>query len=513
MTFKVLFGQFMHETNTFSVQPGDVPAFHKMFLYRGADAVAHLRDTNSEYAGFMDAAQRFDWTPLHTVAASANPCGKITDAAWHALGGLILAGALEPDIDGVLLALHGAMVTDSYDDAEGQLLAELREILGPDIPIAITLDLHANVSDRLAQHANIIVSYRSYPHIDMRERGLQAGELLQRTLRGEIKPHTVLARRPLLDGADGGRTDVGPMLELQARAAEFEQEDGVLAVSINAGFGLADIADVGPTVLVTHDTLGDSANTNARYQAMAEELMDRIWDTRDVITNRYLTPAEAAAIAEAHDGQNKPLIIADYADNPGAGTYGDATNLLKAMLDAGLENAAFGALRDAEAAAELVAAGTGATVSLKIGGKVDPRFGGPPLEVSGEVIHTGDGHYICDGPMWAGLEKSFGPSAVLRVGGVDILIVSNLLQITDLQQFLSNNIDPRQKKTVALKSMQHFRAAFEPIASKVIVCDCGALAPPDRRSLPFQKVRRPLYPLDPAVQADGSLPTAPATDA
>ena len=500
MGFKVLLGQFMHETNTFSVQPGDISAFRKMFLYTGADAVDHLGDTNTEYAGFMDAARRFGWSPIHTVAASANPCGKITDAAWHVIGGLVLAGALESNIDGVLLALHGAMVTDSYDDAEGQLLAELREVLGPEILIAITLDLHANVSDRLAEHANIIVSYRSYPHIDMRERGLQAGELLQRAMAGEVKPRTVLARRPLLDGADGGRTDAGPMLELQARAAEFEQEPGVLAVSINAGFGLADIADVGPTVLVTAD--GD----NPRYQAMAEELMDRIWDSRAVVTNRYLTPAEAAAIAETHEGQNKPLIIADYSDNPGAGTYGDATNLLKAMLDAKLENAAFGALRDPAAAAELVAAGVGATVSIAIGGKVDPRFGGPPLEVKGEVIHTGDGRYICDGPMWAGLEKSFGPSAVLRVGAVDILIVSHLLQITDLQQFLSNGIDPRQKKTVALKSMQHFRAAFEPIASKVIVCNCGALAPPDRSKLPYQKVRRPLYPLDPDVQSDGRLP-------
>jgi len=500
MSKRVLLGQFMHETNTFSVQAGDIAAFRKMFMYTGVDAVTHLRATNSEYAGFLEAAQRFDWTPVHTVAASANPCGKITDAAWHAVGGLILAGALEDGIDGVLLALHGAMVTESYDDAEGQLLAELREMLGPQLPIAITLDLHANVSDRMAEYANIIISYRSYPHIDMRERGLQAGELLQSAMTGETKPRTVLARRPLLDGADGGRTDTGPMLELLARAAEFEQESGVLAVSINAGFSLADISDVGPTVLVTAD------GSDSRYQAMAEELMDRIWATRNVVSNRYLTPAEAVAIAETHDGQNKPLIIADYADNPGAGAYGDATNLLHAMLDAKLDNAAFGALRDAAAAAALLTAGVGATVTLAIGGKVDPRFGGPPLEVSGEVIATGDGDYVCDGPMWAGLAKSFGPSAVLRVGGVDILIVSNLLQITDIQQFLSNGIDPRQKKTIALKSMQHFRAAFEPIASKVIVCDSGGLASPERGRLPFQKVRRPLYPLDPAVQADGHLP-------
>jgi microcystin degradation protein MlrC len=492
MTFRVLAGQLMHETNTFSVQPADIPAFEKLFCYRGADEIAeHLTGTNCETAGFMAAAEAHGWELIHTVAAFANPCGKVTDEAFETLGGLILEGLdANPDVDGVLLALHGAMVTDTYEDAETELLKRARAIVGDETPIAVTFDLHANVGPEVAELANIVCSYKTYPHVDMAERGRQAGDLLQRAMAGEIRPRTFLARRPLFEGADGGRTDAGPMLDLQAKARRFEAEPGVLNSSINAGFHHSDIFDVGPTVLVTGD--GD----DPRYQAMAEELMDDIWARRDEVTNQYLTSGQAADVARRHNYNGKPLIIADYADNPGAGAYGDATNLLKAMLDEKLEDACFGALRDGEAAAALVEAGPGATVTLAVGGKTDAKFGGPPLTLTGAVVHAGDGTYTCDGPMWAGMTKSFGPSAVLRVGGVDILVVTNLLQITDMQQFLTNGIDPRKKRTVALKSMQHFRAAYQPIADKVIVCDSGALASPDSSRLTFRHIRRPLYPFD-----------------
>ncbi len=492
MKFRVLAGQLMHETNTFSVQPADIPAFEKMFCFRGAEEIVReMTGTNSETAGFIAAAEAHDWELIHTVAAFANPCGKVTDDAFEELGGLIL-DRLEAnrDVDGVLLALHGAMVTESYEDAETELLKRVRAIIGNDIPVAVTFDLHANVGPDVADLANIVCSYKTYPHIDMAERGRQAGDLLQRAMAGEIRPRTFLARRPLFEGADGGRTDAGPMIDLQAKARGFEAEAGVLNTSINAGFHHSDIFDVGPTVLVTGD--GD----DPRYQAMAEALMDDIWQRRDEVTNTYLTSGQAADIARQHNYNGKPLVIADYADNPGAGAYGDATNLLKAMLDARLQDACFGAVRDGEAAAALVQAGPGATVTLDVGGKVDPRFGGPPLELTGSVVHTGDGTYICDGPMWAGMTKHFGPSAVLRVGGIDVLVVTNLIQITDMQQFLTNGIDPREKRTVALKSMQHFRAAYEPIADKVIVCDSGALASPDSSRLTFKNIRRPLYPFD-----------------
>jgi microcystin degradation protein MlrC len=343
----------------------------------------------------------------------------------------------------------------------------------------------------MAALADVVCSYRTYPHVDMRETGRRAAELLERMMAGLIRPRIVLARRPMLWGANTGRTDEGPMIDILARAARFEAKPEVHCVSVNAGFPLSDVYDAGPTVLVA----GEGGDENLR--AMAEALADDLWSTRDVITNTFYSPKEAAVIAATHDGGGRPLVIADFADNPGAGAYGDATNLLKAMLDAGLENAAFACIRDEEAARQLIAAGVGATVTLDLGGKVDPTFGGPPLTLTGEVRNVTDGTFVCDGPMWQGVEKHLGPTAVFRVGGTDVIVASNLVQVTDLQTFLSQGIDPRRRRTLAVKSMQHFRAAFEPIASRVIVADSGGLASPNIGRLPFRKVRRPIHPLDP----------------
>ncbi|MBT6509684.1 MAG: M81 family metallopeptidase [Rhodospirillaceae bacterium] len=494
MAFRVLTAQFMHETNTFATVKTDIATFERMICCRGAEEVIdHLAGTNTETGGYIDAAQEHGWELVHTIAAAANPLGLVTDDAFQHFTGLILDGLTEAgEVDGVALALHGAMVSESHEDAETELVRRIRAITGPDMPICCTFDLHANVGPGFVDMVQIVCSYLTYPHIDMRERARKAGDLLQRAMAGEIAPKLSYARRPMVQGADGGRTDVGPMIGLRQRADAFMAADPrVLDISINAGFNQSDIFDVGPSVIVTSD--GD----DPAFSAIAETLMDEIWETRGVVNNRYLKVGEAAEVARSFNHRDKPLVIADYADNPGAGAYGDATNLLAAMLDAGVTDACFGAMYDPAAAADLTTAGPGARVTLHIGGKTDPAFGGPPLLLTGDVVALSDGTFTCDGPMTAGVTKSFGPTAVFRVGGVDILVVSNLMQIIDLQQFLANGIDPRTKKTVALKSMQHFRATYEPLAEKVIVCDSGALATPDFTRFEFKNVRRPLYPFDP----------------
>ncbi len=494
MTFRVLTGQFMHETNTFAAVKTDIAAFGRMIRHRGADEIeAHLAGTNTEMAGYIDAAAEHGWEPVHTVAAVANPLGPVTDEAFEHFSGLILDGLVENGpVDGIALALHGAMVTESHEDAETELLRRVRAVAGPDTPVCCTLDLHANVGPAFAGMVQIVCSYLTYPHIDMRARARRAGDLLQRAMAGEIRPRLAYARRPMLQGADGGRTDVEPMIGLGKKADAFMAADPrVLDISINAGFGQSDIPDVGPSAIVTGD--GDDPS----FQAIAEELMDDIWTARDVVNNVYLGVGEAAAIARDFNYKDKPLVIADYADNPGAGAYGDATNLLAAMLDADLDNACFGALYDPAAAADLAGAGVGARMTAPLGGKTDPRFGGPPLPLTGDVVSVTDGVMTFDGPMMAGVTKSFGPTAVFRVKGVEILVVSNLMQIIDLRQFLAHGIDPRARKTVALKSMQHFRAAYEPLAERVVVCDSGGLATPDLTRFAYAKVRRPLHPLDP----------------
>ncbi|MEZ5647742.1 MAG: M81 family metallopeptidase [Alphaproteobacteria bacterium] len=496
---RVLFGDLNHETNTFSIQPADIKAFEKLFCVYATDVDRRFRDTNFEMAGFIDCAEKFGWNPVHTLVASANPCGKVTDEAWAKLAGTIVKTAeTQGPFDGVLLSLHGAMVTETFDDAEGELLTRIRDIVGPDIPIAITLDLHANLSTPMVETANIICSYRTYPHVDMRERGQQAGELLEQAMAKKIIPRTVWAQPPQLLGINGGRSDEGPMVPLLKQARDYETEPGILCVSLNAGFSLADINNVGPSVTVTYDeTIAGAAK---RAVEITKIVADEIWRTRDIVTNTYFTPEQAAEIALNHEGHGKPLIIADYADNPGAGAYGDSTTLLKALIEAEVMNVAFGSIRDPEAVTVMRTQGEGKEVTLNLGGKTDPSFGGGPLRLTGTVIRLTDGQFTCQGPMYEGIGKTLGPTAVFQVDDIEILVTTNLLQFLDRQMFVANGIIPEDKGVVIVKSMQHFRAAFEPLASRVIVCDGGGLATPTRGKLPFRKVRRPLWPLDLDIQ-------------
>ena len=490
MTYQILSAEIAHETNTFSCLPTDRQAFRNRCYFGAADALRYRGNANTELAGFVDAANDYGWQLDHTHSAAAGPSGKVTRDAFDWLCDPLVDALNNKKYDGIILGLHGAMVTDDHDDGEGEILARLRALCGPEIPIAITLDLHANVSDLMCELADIIVSYKTYPHIDMRSAGRRAADLLQATMNGEIKPQTLRAWRPMLEEVNGGRTDVGPMIARLEAARDWELRDDVYAVSINAGFASADIESVGPTVLVTAE--GDLDT----HRAFAEKLADDIWNRRDEVLNEYLDVDAAAQIALQFKCSGRPLIIADYADNPGAGGYGDSTNLLRAMLSAGVGDACFGPMVDPESAALLQQHAIGDRLVIDLGGKVDPRMGGGPLQLEVELIHKSDGRYTGAGAMIGGLQHSFGPTAVIRVDDIEVLVVSIAAQMLDLQQFKSFAIDPQQKAVVALKSMQHFRADFEPIAERVIVCDSGALCTPRYRLLEYSKVPRPIFPLN-----------------
>lgn len=490
MSFKVLTAEMSHETNSFSLQETDEQAFRNRYVLMGDEAIAERGQVNTELAGFLDAGRSHGWYINHVLSASAGPSGKVKLKTFNWLCDPIITVIKQNPFDGLLLGLHGAMDLDFCEDGEGELLRRIRSVVGEKMPIAITLDPHANVSNKMCALADIIVSFKTYPHTDMRLTGRHAGDILHRTMAGDIKPRTILASRPMLEEVNGGRTDIGPMVERIAKAREYEKNVDVFAVSINAGFASADVKRVGPTVLVTGQ--GDFTP----HVAFAETMADDIWNRRFEVLNDYVGVVEAAVIAAAYEHNEGPLVIADYADNPGAGGYGDSTELLRALLEAGVTNACLGPMVDGQAVQQLHAANIGEQVNIALGGKTDPRFGGVPLSVEGELVSISNGHFTGEGPMINGLSGSFGPTAVLRVGGIEILVVTIARQILDLQQFKAFGIDPQSKHVVALKSMQHFRAAFEPIAGQVIVCDSGALCTPRYNRLPYRNVPRPIFPLD-----------------
>ncbi|HEV7260303.1 MAG TPA: M81 family metallopeptidase [Bosea sp. (in: a-proteobacteria)] len=492
MTFTVLTAEFSHESNTFSRCPADYAAFTDRGVRLGEDAISERGKANTPIAGFLDIGRPAGWRVIHAISATAQPSGPVTRDAFDRIAGVIVetAKAHAGEIEGVLLGLHGAMVTEFCEDGEGELLERIRAVLGPKVPIGITLDPHANVTRKMTELADIVVSYKTYPHVDVRETGKLAAGILQRAMAGEIRPMTLRAERPMLEEVNGGRTDIGPMVERIAKAKAYEKEAGVFAVSVNGGFGNADIHEVGPTVLVTCD------GEHEKHQAFADALVEDMWQRRFEVVTPFLSVEDAVAEAKAYVAASGPLIIADYADNPGGGGYGDATGLLKGMIAAELEDACFGPIVDPEAAAELRKGTPGSTVSVRLGGKVDPEIGGGPLALTGTLVSVSDGAYIGDGPMLGGLRGNWGACAVLRVGDIEILVTTIRAQMTDLQQFRAFGINPAAKRVVGLKSMQHFRAAFEPIAGKVIVCDSGALCTPDLSKLPYKRVRRPMFPLD-----------------
>jgi len=496
---RVLTARFMHETNTFSRVPTDMAMFCRRDFHLENEIPVAFRGTRSAFGATFEAADKFGWTLVHPVSANPNPSGTVTDDAFEQVTGMILnAVAAKGPIDGALLHLHGAMVSDTHEDAEGEFLARLRKRLGPEVPVVVTLDLHANVTQAMADNANALIAYRTYPHIDQHERAWQGAELLERAMRGEIRPKTVIARRPMLYGLDHGRTQRGPMAELIARGEAIENSGEALVVSVCAGFSRANIRDVGPSVTVTVD------GATPRGQAIAEEFMDHAWATRDFTTVKLLPVAEAVALARRGKAGDKPLVVADYTDNPGGGGYGDATAFLKGLVEAGVDSVAFHAICDPAAVQEGMRAGIGARTTLALGGKTDPAMGGAPLALHGEVMCLTTGRFIAYGPMGGGVERNYGPSMVFRVGGIDIIVITNNGQAVDLGQFTSLGVDTTRYRTVAVKSMQHFRAAFEPIAREVVLVDTGALCSEIYTPELFTRVRRPVWPLDPI--ADPRVP-------
>jgi microcystin degradation protein MlrC len=492
MTRRVLIAGFKHETNTFSRLPTDMAAYKSRAWYLGDEIAKAYAGTNTELAAFMEGAKRYGWQPVLSISADATPSGRVTSEVFEAvshqiLGDIDRAGG----VDAVLLNLHGAMVCAHTDDGEGELLARIRAKVGPGVPIGASLDLHANVTDAMAANADVLVSYCTYPHVDMHEIATRVVDLIHRALEGKCKPVTSVARARMLVGVDEGRTTApGPMTEALALADAIEKRPGVLAVSINAGFGWADIADAGPSAVIVTD------GARAETKAQLTELTDFIWQTRNRRTVETVRVADAIAVAQRKGRPGSPVVIADYADNPGGGGYTDSPSLLRAMLAAGLTDAAMSALYDPESAAACHRAGIGASLPLAIGGKIDPAFGAP-IEAEATVIGLSDGRFKIEGPMMRGVAVDMGPSAAVRIGSVEVVLASRRYQNYDLGFFRCCGIEPRKKAVIAVKSMQHFRAAYAPIAGEIVVVDeGGGVTSADFKKLPFHRVRRPIWPLD-----------------
>lgn len=491
MPSRILSFQFSHECNTFSSTLTDRSAFQQRVFVEGDAAVrARFQGTRTELGAHMDAAERYGWTLVQPFAAHATPSGRVTtDMLDYAVR---MATQAAKNVDGALLALHGAMVAQKEEDAEGCLLQALRKALGPDKPIVITLDLHANVTQRMADNANAIIAFRTYPHIDQYEVGAEGAELLERMLRSRQLTTTHLFKPPLLDGCDHGRTHGnGPMSRLLGQARHIQaQHAGLDVISITAGFPWADIAEVGPAV--TASTTASRAET---AQALAP-LMDEIWRTRDERSIDILDLNTLVQALRDAAPSSRPVVVSDFSDNPGHGAPGDGVAVIRALVEGGIRDAAVATVCDPAAVQECHRAGAGAVLDLEFGARIYPAIYGAPLRARCRVLKVGDGELTQLGPMRKGMKMSLGPTATIQIEGVTVVLATHNLQVADLAYFYANGVDPLAQKVLVVKSQQHFRAAFEPIAAQVLLTDSGGFVSPNVTKLPYKAVRRPIYPLD-----------------
>ncbi|AZH23911.1 M81 family metallopeptidase [Haloplanus aerogenes] len=487
MSETVLVGQIEHETNTFSALPTGMTEFADASLHYGDDVIDDLQGTNTAVGGFLRVADEADWDVVPTVAADATPGGTVTADARETLLEAVLEGIEDSDPDGVLLALHGAMVSEAAPDGDGYILERVRRAVGPDVPVMASLDLHANISERMATHADGLFGYDTYPHVDIGDTGETAARAMAATLRGDLDPEVIVERAPLLPPLPELRTETEPMASLLASSADAEGEE-VPDVSVFGGFAYADVDHAGFSVVGVADrSVADDARATCR--ALADEAVDR----RGEFDRDYTSVDDAAAEAAAWD-DDAPLLLADISDNPGGGSAQDGVVLLRALLDAGVEDAALATIYDPEAVEAAVDAGIGEEVSLALGGRSGEN--GDPLDVTGRVRLLSDGDYRNQGPMSTGLAVSFGRTALLDVDGIDVLVGSHRQQPYDPEAFRSQGITPERRRVLVLKSTVHYRAGFEPFVGGVREVATPGLCSPDLSAFDYDHVPRPIYPLD-----------------
>ena len=506
---RVVLAMMMHETNTFSPVPTDLARFSKGAErpLEGAEILAAYRGTGSCTAGFIDVAEAAGAEIVPSIAANAPPSGPVRSAAYEYICDAILE-AVAGGCDAILLDLHGAMVTERHEDGEGELLARIRKI-APDVPIGVTLDMHANLYPAMVENADVIAGYQTYPHIDYHETGVRAAQPIFAMLRGEARAVTAWGNRPMLPHVMRQGSGDFPNRELQARAREMEEE-GALAVSLFTGFPHADISNAGLSCVVVTD--GD----RAAAERMRDELLDFAWTNREAFVYRIepladsIARAGGAAVAASDSGGDPvnrhpaahgdgPVILLDHYDNAASGGTMDSMTVLRAILEAGLEDVAVFAVHDPGAVHELIAAGIGAETTVMLGGKIDMpaiNMAGEPLEARGRVKLISEGRFRNQGPAGTGIEMNMGPTVVLDTGRVEIVVISRHHEPNDLNCFLSLGIDPRARRFLMLKSRIHYRAGFADVARDIIECAGTGVCTSDYDMLDFRNVRRPIYPLD-----------------
>ncbi len=483
---RIAVGGFLHETNTFAptkakyddfVHGGGWPA-----MAQGRDVLKVMRNINVGLAGFVEQAEANGWELVPTISCAASPSAHVTRDAFERVAKVMIDGiSAVGQLDAVYLDLHGAMVSEHLDDGEGEILARVRRVIGNDLPLVVSLDLHANVTPQMVEHADALIAYRTYPHVDMADTGRAAARYLAMLLRTKQRLAKAFRQLPFLIPISWQCTGDQPCKSIYQRLAALES-DAVPTLSFAPGFPAADFRDCGPSVFAYGRTQADA-------DAAADEMAKLIVSHESDFDGRIFTPDEGVRYAmELATRARKPIVIADTQDNPGAGGDSDTTGMLRALVRNNATRAAIGVIYDPRSAKAAHAAGVGATVTLALGG----RSGIPcdaPYKESFIVENLSDGQFVATGPYYGGRDMDMGPSAALRIGDVRVVVSSHRAQLADQSMYRYVGIEPSDQSILVNKSSVHFRADFEPIAEKLIICAAPGAMPADTASLPWTRLR------------------------
>lgn len=489
---RIVAGGISHETSTFAKTPTTIRDFEAGFgLFRGDAIIERFRGTNICTGGFIDGAERHGFELVPLLWTFAYPSGVIPRADYDALESEFLQRLNQAretgPIDGVLLDMHGAMVIEGIADGDGEFIAAVRRAVGPDCPIVVTFDLHGNHTARRVAAATAIIGFDTYPHVDMAERGREAADLIVRTIRRAVQPVMAIRQMSFFWSAAAQVTAHPPIDEVFQLVHEGEKRPGILSITLATGFPWADVPDMGPSVIVVAD--GDESLA----VRTAAEISQWVYDRRERWYRQPLTVREALAAGE-REGRF-PIMLADMADNTGGGAAGDSTEVLQTFLDLKLSDALVLYTVDPELAQQAHKAGVGSRWRAKVGGKSDP-IQGPPVDAEVEVKALSEGKFTYDGPMYAGLTGDLGTSAWIRIGGVNVVVVSGRVQPLDQAFARSLGIDCSQMKYIAVKSAVHFRSGFERLGGSIYNINAKAVHTHDFQQLNHQHRRRPMYPLE-----------------
>jgi microcystin degradation protein MlrC len=485
---RIVVAMMMHETNTFSPVPTPLASFRPL---AGAAAIAEFEDTNTQLGGFLHVAREAGAEVIVPLAAGAHPSGYVERAAYEEMCEAIV-GAIRNGCDAAFLALHGAMVAEHVDDGEGELLRRVRRV-APRLPIAVGLDFHAHMTAPMVESATVIAGYRTYPHVDMAETAERAGRTLVRALDGEVAPVMVWGTRRMMTSTLVHTPSRQPMKDIVDMAIAAEATGAVLNASVFGGFPHADIPHLSCSAVIVAD------RQTGPGRALLDRLLDMAWERRAAFL--YAGAPLSSQIAHAKTLGDGPILLVDHGDNTASGGTQDVMKVIEEVMRQGLTDVVAGPICDPPSVARILAAGTAASVTLLLGGRIDMpqiNLAGKPFPVTGKVARITDGEFVVTGPMATGTRVRMGKTAVLDTGAVQIVISSGRSEPFDLGVFTHCGIDPRRKRYVLIKSRQHFRAGFEPIARHIVLCDGDGVTSSDLTLFTYKRRPRPLYPFDPA---------------